>query len=327
MDLILANSNFEDIAFIIDFAADIEIGNSDNSFDITIPASDYNNNFKPGNVLYIPNSEFGGIIGEIKTESSSQIIHLIGYTWRGMLKYKLIAPDTNSSDKSVSGEVADVLTQIIGNKFGSRIIVNNEPTGVNLSDYKIIGYSTILEAINLMLSSVGMKLKISYKQEAGADSYVELAAVPISDYSQEIELSSDYQLNFSFDSVVNGVNHLVVVNPETSNKLDLYADSNGKIVETPFYSGIDEIEEKFESSESDEEAFRQAGIDRLKEVMNKKNFSMNVETLNLDIDIGDIIGGRDYITGFEIAKPIISKVLKIENGNTTLEYEIEGEES
>ena len=325
MDLISADSNMQDLEFIEDYSADIEIGKSDNSFDISIPSSNFNSNFQAGNVLYFPGTEFGGIIGEIKSETSADTIHLIGYTWRGMLSKKIIEPDSGTTEKSVSGDLNVILSQIIGDKFNQKIRVSTELSGTSLENYKIIGYSTMLEAFNLMLQSVNFKLKISYKQLSGTESYVEISAVPIEDYSNEIELSSDYQLNFTFDSVLNGVNHLILINPETNEKLDIYADENGNIVDTAFYTGLKEIEEKFESSESDQDSFKQAGIDHFKEVMNRKTFSMDVESLNLDVDIGDIIGGRDYISGLYIKKPIISKVLKIEDGKTSLEYEIEGE--
>lgn len=326
MDLIVADAQLQDIEILKNYTADIEIGASDNSFDICIPRSDYAEHYAPGNVLYIPETEFGGIIGEIKTETSSDTMHLCGTTWRGMLGKKIIEPDSGSTEKTVSGDLSTIIQNLVSNQFGNLFHINTEPTGVVLSNYKIIGYSTMLEAFQLMLKSVDYKLKFIYSQQEGAGSFIELSAVPVEDYSNEIELSSDYQINFTFDSVSNGINHLIVINPETQERLDLFADENGNIGDSQSYFGEDEIEEKFESSESDANAFRQAGIDRLKEVMNRKTFSMDVESLNLDVDIGDIVGGRDYITGLSLKKPIVSKILKIENGKTSLEYEIEGEE-
>lgn len=326
MDLIIADSQMQDLDYVIGYTADIEIGKEDNSFDISVPRTAFNDKFKIGNILYIPETEFGGIIGELRTETSTDTIHLCGYTWRGMLSKKIIEPDPGSMEKTVSGDLSDILSQITANQFGALFQVSGTPSGITLSDYKIIGYSTMLEALNLMFESVNAKLKVKYVQQQEKNSYIELSAVPVTDYSNEIEFSSDYQLDFTFHSIKNGVNHLIVINPETQNRLDLYTDSAGNISEDKTYTGINEIEEKLESSESDSEAFRQEGIEHLKEIMNRQSFSMNVESLNLDVDIGDIIGGRDYLTGLSLKKPIISKVLKIEDGQTSLEYEIEGED-
>ena len=60
--------------------------------------------------------------------------------------------------------------------------------------------------------------------------------------------------------------------------------------------------------------------------MNSTSFSMDVETLNMDVAIGDIIGGRDYLTGLYAKKPIAKKIYKVEDGKTSLEYEIEGDD-
>ena len=61
--------------------------------------------------------------------------------------------------------------------------------------------------------------------------------------------------------------------------------------------------------------------------MNFTSFSMDVEALKLEIEIGDIIGGRDYVTGMYAAKPIAKKIYKMSGGTASLEYEIEGDES
>ena len=46
---------------------------------------------------------------------------------------------------------------------------------------------------------------------------------------------------------------------------------------------------------------------------------------DLDLDIGDIVAGRDQVTGMYLAKPIINKVLKIKNGKETITYKVKGE--
>lgn len=45
-------------------------------------------------------------------------------------------------------------------------------------------------------------------------------------------------------------------------------------------------------------------IDKLTELMSKKKFGMDVEKLGIDVGIGDIVGGRDYLTGSMEAKPV-----------------------
>ena len=59
--------------------------------------------------------------------------------------------------------------------------------------------------------------------------------------------------------------------------------------------------------------------------MNKSAFEMDVETLDIDVNIGDIVGGRDYLTGLYMAKPVERKIWRVENGVPTIEYKLEGQ--
>ena len=44
-----------------------------------------------GNLVYIPDTEYGGIIGKVLTSTTLDYVELKGYTWRGRLAYKAIA--------------------------------------------------------------------------------------------------------------------------------------------------------------------------------------------------------------------------------------------
>lgn len=325
MELILTDHELNDIEFFDNCDADFSLGNGDNTFEIKISKSSWNQNYDIGAAVYIPNTEFGGFIGEIKSQTSLDTVSLLGRTWRGMMQKKIILPDNGSTIKTVSGDIASILIQLINPAFSNVIRASEILTGKTVS-HEIIGYSTLLDAIELMLEEYGYKLLLKFKQQNNAAGYIEASAVPITDYSSEIELSNDNQIDFIFDTVKNGVNHLVVLNPESQTKLDLYADSNGNISQTKSFTGIEEIEELYECNESDSAAFKQSGIEQFKTVMNRKSFSMDVESLDLDIDIGDIIGGRDYITGMSLKKPIKTKIYRIENNSISLEYGIEGED-
>ena len=325
MELILTDHELNDIEFFDNCDADFSLGNGDNTFEIKISRSSWNQNYDIGAAVYIPNTEFGGFIGEIKSQTSLDTVSLLGRTWRGMMQKKIILPDNGSTIKTVSGDIASILIQLINPAFSNVIRASEILTGKTVS-HEIIGYSTLLDAIELMLEEYGYKLLLKFKQQNNAAGYIEASAVPITDYSSEIELSNDNQIDFIFDTVKNGVNHLVVLNPESQTKLDLYADSNGNISQTKSFTGIEEIEELYECNESDSAAFKQSGIEQFKTVMNRKSFSMDVESLDLDIDIGDIIGGRDYITGMSLKKPIKTKIYRIENNSISLEYGIEGED-
>ena len=46
----------------------------------------------------------------------------------------------------------------------------------------------------------------------------------------------------------------------------------------------------------------------------------------MNVEIGDIIGGRDYDTGGHAAKPIAKKIYQVVGGKTSLGYKVEGDD-
>ena len=203
--------------------------------------------------------------------------------------------------------------------------------GSVVTNYQFDRYCTLLAGITKMLKSVGYKLHIEYiQQERGQPGYVELSAVPIVDYSERLELSQDSRLNFVFDETKNGVNHLICLGKgelQERQVIDLYVQEDGSIGTTQYYTGIQEVVETYEDTSSESDELEEKGREKLQELMNSTSFSMDVESLDMDVEIGDIIGGRDYVTGMYAAKPIAKKIYKVEGGKTSLEYEIEGDDS
>ena len=200
-----------------------------------------------------------------------------------------------------------------------------------MTNYQFDRYCTLLAGITKMLKSVGYKLHIEYiQQERGQPGYVELSAVPIVDYSERLELSQDSRLNFVFDEMKNGVNHLICLGKgelQDRQVIDLYVGENGSIGTMQYYTGIQEVAETYEDTSSESNELEEKGREKLQELMNSTSFSMDVESLDMEVEIGDIIGGRDYVTGMYAAKPIAKKIYKVEGGKTSLEYEIEGDDS
>ena len=75
MELILADSDLKDIKRVFNAAADFELGD-ENNYEIKIRREEWDKNYTFGNVFYIPGSEYGGIIGEINTDTTLDTISL-----------------------------------------------------------------------------------------------------------------------------------------------------------------------------------------------------------------------------------------------------------
>ena len=179
-----------------------------------------------------------------------------------------------------------------------------------------------------MLESIEYRIDIKYNQgEPNGIGWVEIQAMPIIDYTSELELSQDSNLNFNSSDKRNGVNHLIIGGKgelQERNIVHLYVQKDGSIGKNQCYTGIDEVEYFYENTSTDSAEVENAGIDKLKELMDCKTFDMEIEALGIDVAIGDIVGGRDHITGMRMSAHVENIIIKIENGKISKEYKLEG---
>ena len=74
----------------------------------------------------------------------------------------------------------------------------------------------------------------------------------------------------------------------------------------------------------DENELLEFGKEQLQELASYQKLELSVSD-ELDLAIGDIIAGRDRLTGLYLKKPIVNKVLKIKKGKETISYKVEGD--
>lgn len=296
------------------FDADI---NGEKDFQISMDVSDYDQRIQPGCRVFIPETEIGGVLGEPQADSGTNTISILGHTWRGRLNKKVITPPEGQDFYIVEGEVNGILKELIEPRFSGLFKVPGKDTGISVR-YQFDRFCTLYDGVVKMLKSVGMRLKIVYNQgRPNSCGWVDIEAVPVVDYSEEIELSQDSRLNFSITEKYDGVTHLIVGGKgelQERNVIHLYVQKDGSIGKEKYYTGIDEVEEFYENTSTDTAELEKAGTERLKERMNYKSFLMDVESLDIDVAIGDIIGGRDHITGMYVAKPLENIIVTINDG-------------
>lgn len=310
--------------------ANITISPNDDKreFSVQVARCNWEKDMTYGRYVYVPDTEFGGEIGEILTDTTLDYVDMKGLTWRGMLYYKVIEPPAGSDYKKVSGELHSVLKTLIEPEFDGLFMVSSDDTGVNISDYQFDRYCTLLDGIVKMLKSVGYRLKLSHKRVKGEPNYVLTEAVPIIDYSSQIELSKDCRLNYTMDDKRNGVNHLIVTGKgelQERNVLHFYAWPDGSIKTTKYYTGRQEIVQVYENTSTETDELQSKSEEELKKLMNKTTFGMDVEKLSIAAEIGDIVGGRDYLTGLYAAKPIENITYSVTNDVVEKTYKLEGE--
>lgn len=330
MDLILTDTSGNEIRAVMGAEIDMDLGTT-NDFVLEVSRVGYPDDITNKCRIFRPGSEFGGLIRRKGTSTLDNTATFGGYTWRGLLQHKVIQPPSGYDYKEVSGELNTVIGNLVPSEFGGLFVASTEDTGVSVSNYKFDRYCTLHDGLMKMLKSVGYKLHLEYTQGTGGSAgYVQIGAVPIVDYSSQIELSNDMQFNFAAQAIADGVNHLICLGEgELKDRVveHLYVQADGTVsTTTPYYTGIDEVADVYDFPGADVSTLIEYAEEQLPDMQNRVTFSMKIERLDLDVGIGDIVGGRDYITGIVMAKPIVGKIWTVkQNGTEKIEYKLEGE--
>lgn len=319
MDLILASANGVEEC-VLDYDIDMDIGDS-NDFQISLSYGTWDERIQIGKLIYIPGTEYGGIIKRIESATNTGSILLKGYTWRGYLAHRIIVPPAGQDYMTVAGELNDVITGLVSIPL---FRVSDANTGMTVS-YRFKRYTDAASGIEAMLESVGYRLDIRYVQTESSG-YVFLQAVPVFNYGDVF--SQDSMIDFSSVDNQMGVNHLICLGKgELKNRLvvHLYTDADGNVSQTHTFTGIDEIVATFENSGAEIDTLIETGTKRLNEIKSSKSFAPDLKDINSELYLGDIVSGRDFITGNHVTKPIVNKIVNRTSGIMSYAYKIEGQ--
>lgn len=329
LEFTIARKNGEELGFLDQSVAiDMDLGDTDD-FEIRLPQEEWTKEwYWYGNRIFVPGTEYGGILNSLEVMTKTQEIVWCGTTWRGLLKQKVIEPPEGKDHLTVSGDLNDILRELIKDRFDGLFFVPEEKAGITVTGWQIDRYVTLYDAVDKMLSAQGYRLQISYVEPENLDyGYVSVRAVQVKDYSETLEYSQDGEVQFTIKDYRGGVNHLICAGKGQNEEriiLHLYVQKDGSVGKTPYYTGLEENEAVYEFSSADKEKLEEDGTKRLKELQNYKSIDVNVE--GIDLEIGDIVGGYEEITGTRLQKPIVRKIIKTKNGKTTTEYKVKGDD-
>lgn len=326
--VVLADKHMEELCSLQNIGLDIDL-NGTRDFEVSVHRDAWDKRFEYGGYILSKGSEIGGRIGRIYSDTALDVIKVCGLTWRGMLAGKVIEPPAGLDYKKVSGELNEVLKELVEPEFDGIFVAGFRNTGVHVVDYRFERYCTLLEGIQKMLQSKGYKIQIEYAREDHLPGFVLIQAVPIVDYSSEIELSQDCGLDFQLNDIRNGYNHMIIAGKgdlADRNVFHLYAWPDGSIRKQQFYIGIEELTYVYENTSAETDEVEEKAVEKFREIMNRQEFGMNTSALNLNVQIGDILGGRDYLTGIYMSQPVSNIIYTTDDeGNISTEYQLEGE--
>ena len=320
MDLIYTNPSREDVGVLHNYELDLAFGSDENNLECVVSRNDHCCEF--GSYLYIEGTEYGGIVDSIESKNSTTEVVYSGRTWHGILNSKVLQPDSGEAYLVLSGEANAVIASLLTRMGLSDLFeASSADSGLTIKNYKMNRYISGYDGILKMLKTVGAKLLFCV-QSSGK---VLLSAVPVVDYTKE-ELDSDL-IDLDVKRTANTVNHLICLgqgNLAERTVVHLYADENGNISQTQTFKGVDEYVAVFDYSNAEsEDDLLKSGIDRLKELMQQDDLSVDVNDVDDPYDIGDIVGATDNITNIKITVPVAKKIVTIKNGMVTIDIKTE----
>ena len=329
LKFIVARATGEELGYIReDVEIDLDLGDT-NDFEIRIDQHIWNKErYWYDSRIFIPLTEYGGIIDDLEVLTSTEEIVLRGLTWRGMLGKKVVEPPSGSDHLTLNGDLHDAVRELIGDRFDGLFFVPEVETGVSVTGWQVDRYVTLYDAITKLLDSKGYRLQISYVEPEGLEyGYVMIQAVPITDYSDELEYSREGKVNFDIRDCRGGINHLVCVGEGQNEEravLHLYVQEDGTIGKSQYYFGLEERAAVYEYSSADLEKLEEYGTKRMKDLQNYRSIDVTVD--DVDLEIGDIVGGYEEITGTRLQKPVTRKIIKMKQGKITIDYEVKGDD-
>jgi len=323
MDLIYTNPERVDMGVLLAYELDLSFGVDDNENDFELVLGKSEPLLEDGALIYVEGTEYGGIVGGLKSNSVEETRTHIGRTWHGLLNSKVIEPDPGADYLTVTGDAHDVLALLLPRLGLSELFsVKSGASGVAVKNYKFDRYIKGYDGIRKMLGKHGAKLHIRW--EGGR---VELSVLPIIDYADRPVDGDEAAL--SVERYGDKVNHLICLGAgdlAAREVIHLYVDQFGRIGTTQYYTGLDEVSDVYDyGSASSTEQLREDGVKHFEELRNRDSVSVTVfEGSDLEYDIGDIIGGTDTTTGNTARATVAQKIVKINNGAVSIEYKTGG---
>lgn len=184
-----------------------------------------------GGFWYVPDTEYGGLIYGMRTDSSQEEAEYTGKTWRGILHDHILTVPDNRDVRTLQGEIDEIITDILAECNLDGLFNCVEPdvnegvdTFVDLVD--IPRGTSAYDAIIIALNEINFTLFYTYNNKV-----VTLTPMLAEDYSDYMVYSSIGALNFEASKETRVVNHYIMTSVDDANKkrtLHLFKGANGE---------------------------------------------------------------------------------------------------
>lgn len=330
MDLIHADGDFTELGVVdyvrYDGMISLEPDLQENDWEAEILAEDFGRyGFALGHYLYFPDSEWGGRLESMKRVSKSHTVKLSGVTWRGMLSRKIIMPPAGQSHLDLrETDIYPAMRTLVAD-FGGLFVA---PSGnAELLCGQKFRYQNVLDGILDMLDPLGLRLVLALNPDSR---HVILSTAAVTDHSDEIELSGDYDFSYTSTLGEAAYNHVIALGRgEQENRLvrHVWLLSDGTMTTNENAAGIpsgdDERAMVYDySSAEDEKELIKGAKKRLKEHGAQNGIEISFDSGDIDLPLGDKVGLRDRTLDLSDVRTITSKLLTVSADGINLRYTV-----
>ena len=329
MGFIIADADMKEIGVLRCYMCDFDIGRQ-NDFYIRTARDE---GLAIGQYVFMPGTEYGGRIEYLKSTLGEDGVVLMGTAWRGLLKKDVVEPFHGDSHRTVSGFAHGIIRTVLNeNNSAGTIFTVPQSASIDIPTYSFDRYTTKLKGFSKMLDRHGHRLHIeAVKSNPGGAFTIEVSAMPIIDYSDEIEFSVDQRVTATIEDNRMGINRLICLGRgelAERERLDLCVDKDGEIYRIengiePYFKGLDMRTEVYPNPNVEDEAeLERYGRERLEEIKGGRVMTLTVE--DFPVEIGDIVGGRDREAEIYLAQPVTGLIFSVRDEVEKIEISVEG---
>lgn len=315
MDLIYTNADKIEQGVILNYSLDLEESVDKDRCTFEVQTTIQDSVLELGSFVYIDTTEYGGRVDTLKVDTSANVVYASGRTWRGMLGSKVIIPQ--EAYYTAEGTIQQVLETLISDLELNDIfeVDCKVPFSVN---YKFDRYTDAYTGISKMLGKYGHKLVLEYSVPKHK---VILSTFPISDFSNEAEITSDL-FAFKLQMGKPAVNHLIGLGSgELENRMVVhkYLQADGTVGNIQYYVGADEIVDVYDYSSV--ESYEELEEQTTEELLSRSNAdTLEVTAYDLAADIGDKFTAYDVKTKLSMTQYVTTKIVTINHGLIEYSY-------
>lgn len=311
MDVVIAGADGSPLFQTDDFTLDLAYGADQNDFEL----SGLSRRLSQGWRWWVDGTPYGGVVDTVRVRASRDGVSELSYKGRsvqGVMASKVVEPPSGQSHLVVSGEANAVIGQLLSRCDVPWLAASTADSGIVLASYQVHRYVSLYDALRMALASVGARLAVTFVDGAPV-----LSAVAADTYG---DVPSE-RVGFDAERTYRPCNHLVGLGAGEGAAREVvhwYADASGAVSQTQTLTGLDEVEETYDYSGSDDLSADTRA--KLEGMQGQGTFDADLPD-DAPLDVGDVVTASDAETGLSVEAQVTKVVVSVTRGRATVSYE------